>query len=277
MRLATLRLNAGTTTAARVEGDTAVELPATDVGALLALPDWRDAAAADGPRRPLEGADRAPVVPRPGKIVCVGLNYRTHITEMGRELPGYPTLFAKFAESLIGPTDDIVLPASSEAMDWEAELTVVVGQSVRHADAAAARAAIAGYTVLNDVTARDWQYRTKQWLQGKTFESTTPLGPDLVTLDELGEGGLAIDCVVDGETMQSSTTDDLVFNPVELVSYVSTVITLNPGDVIATGTTGGVGHARTPARYLTEGSKVVTRVEGIGELVNTARREKRDD
>lgn len=275
MRLATLRLN-GTTAAARIEADAAVELPAADVGALLAMPDWRTVAASDGPRHDLAGLDRAPVVPRPGKIVCVGLNYRTHITEMGRDLPEYPTLFGKFAEALIGPADDIVLPASSEAMDWEAELAVVIGAPVRHADEEQARAAIAGYTVLNDVTARDWQYRSVQWLQGKTFEATTPMGPDLVTLDELGEGGLDIECVVDGDTVQSSNTADLVFGPVELVRYVSSIATLRPGDVIATGTTGGVGHARKPPRYLADGSEVVTRVEGIGELVNTARREQID-
>lgn len=275
MRLATLRLN-GATTAARIDDDAAVELPAPDVGTLLAQPDWRSTAGAGGPRHSLSDLDRAPVVPRPGKVVCVGLNYQTHITEMGRDLPEYPTLFSKFAESLIGADDTIVLPASSGAMDWEAELAVVIGAPVRHADTEQARAAIAGYTILNDVTARDWQYRTKQWLQGKTFEATTPLGPDLVTLDELGEQGLDISCSVDGETMQSSTTADLVFDPVALVRYISSILTLTPGDVIATGTTGGVGHARTPPRYLEEGSELVTRVAGIGELVNVARREKRD-
>ncbi|MEU8246171.1 fumarylacetoacetate hydrolase family protein [Nonomuraea sp. NPDC048916] len=272
MRLATLRLPRRTT-AARVDGDHAVEIGVRDVGELLAQPDWRErAAAADGPRHPLATADLAPVVPRPGKIICVGLNYRNHILEMGRELPAYPTLFAKYAEALIGPYDDIVLPAVSEAMDWEAELAVVIGANVRHATPEQARAAIAGYSVFNDVTARDYQNRTLQWLQGKTFEATTPFGPYLVTPDEVG-GPMTMQCEVDGEVVQQADTADLVFPPAELVSYLSEILTLRPGDVIATGTPGGVGHARRPPRYLAHGSKVVTRIAGVGELVNTARRD----
>ncbi|MEU4228500.1 fumarylacetoacetate hydrolase family protein [Nonomuraea sp. NPDC026600] len=272
MKLATLRLP-GRTTAARVDGEYAVEIGAPDVGALLAEPGWHErAAAADGPRHPLAGADLAPVVPHPGKIICVGLNYRTHILEMGRELPAYPTLFAKFADALIGPYDDIVLPAVSEAMDWEAELAVVIGTEVRHASPEQAQAAIAGYSVLNDVTARDYQYRTLQWLQGKTFESTTPFGPYLVTPDEL-DGALTMRCEIDGEVVQQADTADLVFSPAELIVYLSQILTLRPGDVIATGTPGGVGHARKPPRYLADGDKIVTRIAGLGELVNVARRD----
>jgi acylpyruvate hydrolase len=274
VKLATLRTPRGHV-AVRVDGDSAVEIGVPDVGLLLANPDWRArAAAADGPRHALDGADYAPVVPAPGKILCVGLNYRNHIQEMGRELPAYPTLFAKFTPALIGAYDDIVLPAASHAMDWEAELAVVIGATVRHADAAQARDAIAGYAVLNDVTARDWQTRTPQWLQGKTFEGTTPLGPVLVTPEELPTA-MAIGCTVDGEPMQSSDTGELVFSPVELVQYISTILTLSPGDVIATGTPGGVGHARTPQRYLTDGAVLTTYVEGLGECRNTCRAEKR--
>ncbi|WP_326823254.1 fumarylacetoacetate hydrolase family protein [Streptosporangium sp. NBC_01756] len=270
MKLATLRLP-GRTTAVRVEGDHAVELDAADVGELLALPGWRElAASGGGASHPAATADYAPVVPRPGKILCVGLNYRAHILEMGRELPQHPTIFAKFPEALVGPYDDIVLPAVSQAMDWEAELAVVIGDTVRHASPEQARAAIAGYSILNDVTARDYQYRTLQWLQGKTFEATTPFGPVLVTPDELGEG-LALSCEVDGETVQQADTADLVFGPAELIAYLSEILTLRPGDVIATGTPGGVGHARTPQRYLGDGSRLVTRIAGIGELANTAR------
>jgi len=274
MKLATIRLD-GRTAAVRLDEDRAVEIRgADDVGALLADPGWRDrAAAAAGPAHPLGGLGYAPLVPTPGKIICVGLNYRNHILEMGRELPEYPTLFAKYTEALIGPYDDITLPAGSAAVDWEAELAVIVGSPVRHADADTARAAIAGYSVLNDVTARDFQNRTRQWLQGKTFEATTPLGPALVTPDELPAGGLEMTCEVDGEVMQRADTADLVFDPVTLVSYISGIITLRPGDVIATGTPGGVGHARTPPRYLTDGSKVVTRITGVGEQINTARPE----
>ncbi|GEL20688.1 fumarylacetoacetate hydrolase family protein [Pseudonocardia asaccharolytica] len=274
MRLTTLRTADGTR-AARVEGDVAVELDAPDLGALLATDGWRERAAADGgARHDLAAADLAPLVPRPGKIVCVGLNYRSHILEMGRELPQHPTLFAKFPEALVGPADPIVLDPASQAVDWEAELAVVVGTRVRRADDAAAQAAIAGFSVLNDVTMRDWQYRSPQWLQGKTFEATTPFGPVLVTPDELPGGvrpRLAISAAVDGETVQQADTGDLVFDPVALVRYVSAIVTLNPGDVIATGTPGGVGHARKPPRYLTDGSVLVTEIEGIGRLENLAR------
>lgn len=264
MRLATIRTADGTR-AVRVEEDVAVETGDLDVGALLARPDWRaHAAAAVGPRHPVSSLDYAPLVPRPEKIVCVGLNYRAHIQEMGRDLPEFPALFAKYSRALIGAHDPIVLPAGSEAVDWEAELGVVVGAQIRHATPEQARAAIAGFTVVNDITARDFQYRTVEWMQGKTFEHTTPVGPWLDTDAVPGE----ISCEVDGELMQKADTADLHFDPVALVVYLSAIITLVPGDLIATGTPGGVGHARKPARYLGVGSEVVTRVEGIGELRN---------
>ena len=213
-------------------------------------------------------------MPRPGKVLCVGLNYRSHILEMGRDLPEHPTLFATFAEALIGAGDDIALPPESDAVDWEAELAVVIGSPVRRADDEQAAAAIAGFTVMNDVSMRDWQFRTKEWLQGKTFEGTTPLGPVLVTPDELPGGvrpALPMTATLDGETVQKADTSDLVFDPVALVRYASTILTLQPGDVIATGTPGGVGHARTPPRYLTDGAVLVTEIAGIGRLRNTAR------
>ena len=267
MRLTTLRTAAGTR-AARIDGDTAVEIGAPDLGALLADPRWEArAASADGPRHDLAGADLAPAVPHPGKIFCVGLNYRSHILEMGRELPEYPTLFAKFPEALIGPDDVIELDAASSAVDWEAELAVVVGRRVRRASEAEAASAVAGFAVLNDVTMRDWQYRSVQWLQGKTFEATTPLGPQLVTPDELPGGvrpALDLSCTVDGETVQRADTSDLVFDPVALISYISSLVTLHPGDVIATGTPGGVGHAREPRRYLTDGAVLGTAIRGLG-------------
>ena len=272
MKLATVRTEDGLR-AVRVENDGYVDIGPGDVGELLRREDWQSvAAAADGPVLPVEPSRLVPVVPHPGKIVCVGLNYRTHITEMGRDLPEFPTLFAKFPEALIGPNDTLVLPPESDAVDWEAELVVVVGRSVRRADRATAEAAIAGYTVLNDVTARDWQFRTREWLQGKTWEATTPLGPVLVTPDEL-PADAEISCTTDDEVVQKSTINDLLFDAADLVAYVSTMITLNPGDMIATGTTGGVGHARKPPRYLKDGQTVVTRVEGIGELVTRVRRD----
>jgi acylpyruvate hydrolase len=273
MRLATIRTATGNR-AVRVDATGAIETGEVDVRALLERPDWTEhAAAAAGPAHPLEGLDYAPLVPSPEKIICVGLNYRDHVLEMGNQLPDYPTVFAKYPPALIGAHDDIVLPRASTAIDWEVELTVVIGRSVRHATPEQAEAAIAGYTVLNDVSVRDFQRRTSQFLQGKTFERTTPLGPWLVTPDELPAGGWEVSTVLDGETMQHSSTKELVFAPVDLVVYLSGIVTLNPGDVIATGTPGGVGHARKPPRYLTDGAELVTRIEGIGECRNTCRLE----
>ncbi|MEV5546073.1 fumarylacetoacetate hydrolase family protein [Streptomyces sp. NPDC052309] len=271
MKLATLRTG-GATRAVRLDGAVLVDLGVPDLGALLAQEGWAErAATATGATYPVEGADFAPVVPAPSKVVCVGLNYRNHIQEMGRDLPEHPTLFAKFADALIGARDDIVRPAETDRFDWEVELAVVVGASVRRARGEEAERAVAGFTVLNDITCRDWQFRTREWLQGKTWDSTTPVGPYLVTPDELPGGvrpSLDVRLLVDGEVMQSDSTGDLLFDPVDLVEYVSTIVRLNPGDIIATGTPGGVGHARRPERYLLGGETVVTEIEGIGRLEN---------
>jgi acylpyruvate hydrolase len=275
MKLATLRTPAGTV-AVRVDDTAAIEVDGVaDVGALLVDPDWRTVAtAATGTAHPLDGiayADWAPVVTAPSKIVCVGLNYRNHILEMGRELPEYPTLFAKYPEALIGPYDEIVLPEyASHAVDWEAELAVVVGATARRLTPEQAAEAIAGYSVLNDVTMRDYQYRTPEWFQGKTFEATTPFGPWLVTPDAYSVD-TDIRTEVDGEVMQHSNTSDLVFAPAALVSYISQIVTLTPGDVIASGTPGGVGHARKPPRYLADGATLATVIDGLGTLRNPVR------
>ena len=267
MRLATIRTAAGTR-AVRIDGERAVETGHRDLGALLGETNWREqAAAAHGASHDRQALDYAPVVPRPGKIICVGVNYAAHIAEMGRDTPPYPTLFAKYAEALIGAYDDIVLPSASEAVDWEAELAVVIGAPARHVDESAAELAIAGYTILNDVTARDWQYRTLQWLQGKTFEATTPIGPELVTADEAGSG-LDLRCEVDGEVVQTANTGDLVFGATATIAYVSTILTLQPGDVIALGTPGGVGHARKPPRYLQPGQTLTTSIAGVVQCRN---------
>jgi acylpyruvate hydrolase len=274
LKLATIR-NGGGTIAVRVEDDHVVELAAPDVGDLLRQDGWQDrAATATGARRPIDGLDFAPVVTRPDKVLCVGLNYRSHILEMGRELPEHPTLFAKFASTLIGAHDEISLPPESELVDWEAELAVIIGRAARRVSVDDAHQFIAGYAVLNDVSVRDWQYRTLQWLQGKAWEATTPLGPYLVTPDEAPGPAREIVCEVDGEQMQKADTADLVHGPFELVAYISTILTLTPGDVIATGTPGGVGAARTPPRYLADGEVVVTRIEGLGECRNRCRRER---
>jgi acylpyruvate hydrolase len=273
VKLATIR-DGGATVAVRIDGDEAVELGAGDVGAVLRRDGWRAwAQAKDGPRRAVADLDYAPLVPRPDKIVCVGLNYRTHILETGREPPQHPTLFAKYRSSLIGAHDEIVLPAVSDRVDWEAELAVVIGAPARHVQADAAAAAIAGYSVLNDVSVRDYQNRTLQWLQGKTFEASTPVGPWLVTADESPGPSREIVCEVGGETMQKADTADLVFDPAALVAYISAIVTLEPGDIIATGTPGGVGAARQPPRFLTDSDVVVTRIAGVGECRNRCRKE----
>lgn len=271
MRIGTIRTDGGTR-AVRVEGDTAVELGAADVGELLAANGWQEtAAASEGQTWNLADVEWETLVPNPSKVLCVGLNYRNHILEMGRDLPEYPTLFMKFADTLIGANDDIAHPAETDKFDWETELVIVIGSPVRRASEEEAAAAIAGFTVMNDVTCRDWQFRTKEWLQGKNWDSSTPVGPIMTTPDELPGGvcpELGITATLDGETMQSSNTKDLLFDPVNLVQYVSTMIRLNPGDMIATGTPGGVGHARTPARYLQVGETITCTVEGIGEVSN---------
>src|SRR5260370_7636744 len=170
---------------------------------------------------PLAGTRLAPVVPKLQKIICLGHNYLIHIKEMGAEPSAHPTLFAKFDRCLIGPRDPIVLPAVSQSVDWEAELAFVIGREVRHANHADALAAIAGYTVLNDVSVRDWQRRTKQWLQGKTFENTTPVGPGLVTPDEVDHArDLEVRCEVDGQLMKPPRTSNLLFRPADIFPYL---------------------------------------------------------
>jgi acylpyruvate hydrolase len=248
-----------------------VDLGVPDLGALLVDPDWATIAReATGATYDVEAADFAPLVPNPSKVICVGHNYSNHIKEMGRDLPAYPTLFPKFADSLIGAHDDIVKPAETDALDWEVELVVVIGHEVRRADDEQAEAAIAGFTVMNDVSVRDWQFRTIEWTQGKIWDSSTPVGPYLVTPDEVGgvRPALQVRTTVDGELMQSDDTGTLLFDPVFLVKYVSTIITLRPGDLIATGTPAGVGHARDPKVYLIGGEQVVTEIDGLGACAN---------
>jgi acylpyruvate hydrolase len=269
MRFATIRTAAGTT-AARLDGDVLIPLDAADLGGLLAAGDPGSVPATVGAAPiPVADADFAQVVTSPSKIICAGLNYRTHIKETGRELPEYPTLFAKFAETLMGPNDDLAIPVVSERVDWEAELAVVIGKPVYRATTAEASAAIAGYTVSNDVSMRDFQRRTLQWDAGKIFEHTTPVGPYLVTPDEVNDAAdLELGCSVDGETKQLARTSDLVFKPADIVAYASQAITLRPGDLLLTGTTGGVGDARKPPEYLRPGQVLRTWIEGLGELVN---------
>jgi acylpyruvate hydrolase len=270
MQVATIRIDAEHR-AARREGDALVLLPYSDVGALLASgEDWAARAAqADGERVPVAAADFAPVVPRPEKIFGIGLNYAAHAAEANLPVSPHPPVFGMFWRSLIGPADDLVLPANSDMVDWEAELGLVIGTSVRHADLEEAEAAIAGYTIVTDVSMRDWQRRTSQFLQGKTFEASTPAGPYLVTPDEVGGArDLRVTCTIDDEVMQDASTADLIFDQAQIVSYLSQFITLVPGDLVATGTPGGVGGGRRPQIYLREGQVMRTTIEGLGEQVN---------
>ena len=279
MRLATVRTTDGTR-AARLQGDRLLLLRAPDVGALLASmnPASRmDTAAALEVTGEIVFADAsfAPLVPHPEKIFCVGLNYRAHILEMSRELPSYPTLFAKFASGLIGAHDDLVLPSVTDAVDWEVELGVIIGRRVRRANLEQARDAIAGYTIVNDVSMRDWQARTTQYLQGKAFDASTPVGPVLVTGDEIGDAAdLEVRCELDGIVMQRGRTSDLLFGPAAVVSYISQFATLCPGDLISTGTPGGVGAGRNPQVFLEPGQVLTTAIEGIGSCVNRCVSEK---
>ncbi|WP_432489416.1 fumarylacetoacetate hydrolase family protein [Kineococcus sp. SYSU DK018] len=274
MRLATIRTPGGTA-AAVVTGDELVPLDTADVSALLARPGWR-AAAEDAerraPRLPLAGARFAPVVPNPRKVVCVGHNYRAHIAELGHGVPAAPTLFTKWADGLLGHGEPLVLPAVSGQVDWEAEMAVVVGAELAGADREEAAAAIAGYTIANDVSVRDLQKRTSQWLPGKAFDALTPLGPWMVTADAFSPAGRTIRCLVDGEVVQEGDPGDLVFDAAALLADVSTFTRLRPGDVLLTGTPGGVGAARSPQRWLQPGQELVTEIAGIGRLVNPVTR-----
>ena len=208
-------------------------------------------------------------IDRPGKIICAGLNYRDHAEEMSLDIPEHPTFFAKFDNALIGPTDEIRMPAESTKIDWEAELALVIGQRTHRVSEDEALDSLLGYTVFNDVSVRDWQGRTSEWFQGKNWDRMTPFGPVIVTPDEIDPvAGLDMSCTVDGVVRQSSNTSQMIFTPAQLISYLSQFMTLEAGDIIATGTPAGVGLSLHPRAWLTPGQEVVTRIEGIGELRN---------
>jgi len=262
--------HAGRSFAAAIDGDRAI--PLTGVGELGAVTPsslLADPALDHTQSVPLAEVTLRPVIPRPGKIVCVGLNYLDHVGETGRQLPGYPVLFTKFVETLTGPRDPIVLPPESAQVDYEGEMAVVIGRAGRRIAADDATRHIAGYTIANDVTMRDYQYKTHQWLQGKVWEASTPLGPWLVTPDEVGDAhALDISLTLNGEVMQRASTEQLMFDVPALVSRVSELVTLMPGDVILTGTPGGVGYRRDPQVFLSPGDQVVVEISGLGRLVN---------
>jgi acylpyruvate hydrolase len=200
----------------------------------------------------------------------MGRNYAAHVAEGGHELPEHPVLFAKHTASLCGAYDDIPMPVVSDQLDWEVELAVVVGKAGRAIPRARALEHVAGYTVSNDFSVRDWQNRTRQWHAGKAWDGLTPLGPHLVTDDELppGGSGLEVSCEVDGVVMQKGNTDQFIFDVPTILADISVFTRLEPGDVVLTGTPSGVGNARSPKVFLAPGQTVVTRVAGVGSLRN---------
>jgi len=220
---------------------------------------------------------RAPIL-NPRKIICLGLNYRDHAQETKAEIPTDPILFSKYATAIIGPDEPILLPEVSQEVDYEAELAFIMARRGRHIPKTQALDYVAGYTIFHDVSARDYQIRKPggQWMAGKTFDTFAPLGPALVTKEDIPDPHvLTITCRVSGELLQSSNTRHLIFSIPDIVTYCSHIFTLEPGDVIATGTPGGVGFARKPPRFLKEGDVAVMEIQGIGALRNPVRNEGR--
>lgn len=208
-------------------------------------------------------------VPNPGKVLCIGLNYRNHVAETGRKLPEHPDVFTKFTTSLTGPNDAIGGLWATSQLDFEGELAVVIGRTARRVEASRALDFVAGAMVLNDVTARDLQYRGTQWVMGKSVDASTPSGPTLVTLDEVGDlQSLEVTTWVNGVEMQHSNTRHMIFSVADIIAYLSRTITLEPGDIIATGTPEGIGAKRTPPVWLQPGDDVTIHIERVGVLKN---------
>ena len=223
----------------------------------------------NGPKIPLKGAKLNAPIPRPPKIVCIGLNYRDHAAESNMAIPAVPTVFCKFQTSVVGPGDTVILPKISEQPDYEAEFAFVIGKGGRNIAGENWREHVHGYMNLNDVSARDVQLATPQWIMGKSFDTFCPMGPYLLTADEVADPhALDISLEIGGEILQKSNTKHLIFKIPELIAHLSSVYTLEPGDVVSTGTPAGVGLGRTPKRWLKPGEEMIVRVQGLGELRN---------
>jgi len=249
--------------------DGVAELAAGDFNALLTLAPVEIERLASGTSVSEAQLRLGPCAPAPRKIVCIGLNYRRHAEETGAQVPDAPILFSKFSNSLAACGDEIPLPDVAELYDYEAELGVVIGRPARNVGEAHALDYVWGYCNCNDVSARDLQFRSTQWLLGKSLDRFLPLGPNLVSADEVGDPQrLRVQCSVNGSLRQDSNTADMVFGVAELVSYISRHMTLEPGDVIATGTPPGVGFARKPPVWMQPGDKVEVEIEGLGVLAN---------
>jgi 2-keto-4-pentenoate hydratase/2-oxohepta-3-ene-1,7-dioic acid hydratase in catechol pathway len=213
--------------------------------------------------------DLASPIPRPGKIICIGLNYRNHAIESGMEIPKSPIIFSKFQTSVIGSEEPILLPPGSSQVDFEAELAVIIGRRAKDVKAEDAMNYVFGYTNFNDVSARDFQFADGQWQRGKSCDTFAPMGPYIATADEIADPhALRIQFRLNGETMQDSTTAELIFRIPELIEFLSASITLEPGDVIATGTPPGVGFARKPPVFMKDGDVAEVEIEGLGVLIN---------
>jgi 2-keto-4-pentenoate hydratase/2-oxohepta-3-ene-1,7-dioic acid hydratase in catechol pathway len=261
--------------------DAAPDLPA-EMPDLLALGEdglkkALDAANNGAKRIALEDVRLLAPIARPPKFLAVGLNYADHVAETGLETPAFPLVFAKMPSCVTGPSDPVERPIASDRLDWEGELAFVVSKHCRHVKRADAASVIGGYTIVNDVSVRDWQVKTSQWVLGKSFDTHGPMGPWLVTGEELDPHALPIRTLVNGEVRQSSNTKNLIFDCFDLVETLSTVFTLEPGDVVATGTPGGVGNAMTPPQFLKPGDTVRIEIDGIGAIENTVVEEGRID
>jgi len=287
MRFATLHTASGLRAAVR-DADSYVDLHATDAAfpptvrqLLAAGPEVLQHAARAGKRTdavriPVSKAKLAAPIPDPQKIICLGRNYAEHAAESNSPPPKEPILFSKYATAIIGSGDSIVLPTVSTEVDFEAELVVVIGKRGRHLNEKNALAHVAGYTVGHDVSARDWQLKKdgKQWMVGKTFDTFAPMGPELVMADEVPDPqNLGIRLRLNGQTMQDGHTRDMIFTVAFTVAYLSQVVTLEPGDLIFTGTPSGVGFARKPPVYLKAGDVVEVEIDGLGVLRNSVVRE----
>jgi 2-keto-4-pentenoate hydratase/2-oxohepta-3-ene-1,7-dioic acid hydratase in catechol pathway len=254
---------------------TIADLLAAGPPAVAALRDAASSARIAERGRPLAEADLLAPVPRPGKVVAIGRNYREHAEEEGAEPPPAPLIFSKWPSSVVGPGAEIRWdPALTAQVDYEAELAVVIGRPARWVGVDDALEFVLGYTCLNDVSARDLQFGDGQWTRGKSLDTFCPLGPVIVTADELGDvQDLAISCSVDGEVVQEARTSQMYFSVAQIVSYCSTAFTLEPGDIVATGTPSGVGAFRKPPRFLADGQRVAVEIERIGILENVCRSE----
>ena len=222
----------------------------------------------DSEGRQVAEADFAPAVPAPPRILCLGLNYSEHALEGGREVPTWPDAFVRGADSVLPPYADLIKPALTERFDYEAELGVVIGAGGRYITADKALDAIAGFVVVNDASARDWQRAATQWTAGKNFEGSMPIGPEVVTTDEVDVSDVAISSTLNGQVMQSARTSQMLVDVPSAVEFFSSFTRLMPGDVIATGTPGGVGFARTPPVWMHPGDVIEVTVEGVGTIRN---------